>query len=428
MVDYTKKVVTADEAVRQAVHDGDMIIMAHAAGAPKPLVEALAANYKQFHDVKIFHLVTLGETPYCAPEMEGHFRLMAGFLGGNTRPCVEAHRGDFIPVFFHRLPFYLREGLIPCDVAFIQVSKPNEAGMCSFGISCDYTKPAAEKARVVVAEMNEQMPFIEGDNFINVKDIDYIVESDRPLYELPNPKIGEVEMAIGKNVAALVNDGATLQLGIGSIPDAVLSFLGEKNDLGLHTEMFSDGAVPLIEKGVMNGKYKQIDNGLHTATFLMGTKRLYDFANHNDSVKMAPVDYVNNPAVIGKLDNLISINSCIEVDLQGQVNSESMGLRQFSGVGGQVDYVRGAAISKGGKSIMAIPSTARKGTVSRIVANFAPGTAVTTSRNDVDYIVTEYGTARLMGLSLRERAKALIGIAHPQFRDELEEEWKKRFN
>ena len=281
---------------------------------------------------------------------------------------------------------------------------------------------------MVVAEMNEQMPFIEGDNFINVKDIDYIVESDRPLYELPNPKIGEVEMAIGKNVAALVNDGATLQLGIGSIPDAVLSFLGEKNDLGLHTEMFSDGAVPLIEKGVMNGKYKQIDNGLHTATFLMGTKRLYDFANHNDSVKMAPVDYVNNPAVIGKLDNLISINSCIEVDLQGQVNSETMGLRQFSGVGGQVDYVRGAAISKGGKSIMAIPSTARKGTVSRIVANFAPGTAVTTSRNDVDYIVTEYGTARLMGLSLRERAKALIGIAHPQFRDELEEEWKKRFN
>lgn len=427
MIDYTKKIVTADEAVCQALHDGETIVVAHAAGAPKPLVDALASNYERFHNVKLFHLITLGDAPYCDPKMEGHFHLMAGFLGGNTRACVAEHRGDFIPVFFHRLPYYFREGLIPCDVAFIQVSKPNEAGMCSFGVSCDYTKPAAEKARVVVAEMNEQMPFIEGDNFINVKDIDYIVETNRPLYELPLPKIGDVERAIGKNVADLVDDGATLQLGIGSIPDAVLSFLGEKNDLGLHTEMFSDGAIPLIEKGVMNGKRKQIDNGLHTSTFLMGSKKLYDFANHNDSIKIAPVDYVNDPMVIGQLDNMISINSCIEVDLQGQVNSESMGLTQFSGVGGQVDYVRGAAISKGGKSIMAIPSTARKGTVSRIVANFAPGSAITTSRNDVDYIVTEYGTARLAGLSLRDRAKALIAIAHPNFRDELEEEMKRRF-
>lgn len=428
MTDYQSKIVSADVALKNAIKDGDTLVFSHAAAFPHTLANALAKNYEAFNDLKVFHLITLGEHPLTEPGMEKHVRLRVSFLGGNTRNCINEGRGDYVPAFFHEVPVLMKKDLLKSDVALIMVSEPNEEGYCSYGVSCDYTKPAAEKARVVIAEMNKQMPFVHGDNYIHVNDIDYIIPTDQPIPELPLPNIGEVEKGIGKNVAQLVKDGSTLQLGIGAIPDAVLLFLEDKKDLGLHTEMFSDGAVHLIEKGVINGSKKEIDKGKHVATFLMGTKRLYDFVNNNKDVVLAPVDHVNHPCTIMQLDNMISINSCIEVDLMGQVASEAMGPKQFSGVGGQVDYVRGTAMAKNGISIMAMPSTARKGTVSRIVAQLAPGAIVTTSRNDVDYVVTEYGIAALKGKSLRERAKALIAIAHPDFRADLQAEYDKMYS
>lgn len=427
MNDYKSKVTTADEAVKRAIKDGDGLVLAHAAAYPTLLAQAIVNNKECFKDLSEFHLVTLGEEPLATPEAASFMRPRLGFLGGNTRDCIAEGRGDFVPMFFHEIPRAIREGDIPCDVLLTVVSYPDENGYCSFGVSSDYTKPAAEKARCVVVEMNKQMPYVGGDNKIHLSDIDYIVETDRALPELPPPSITEVEKGIGRNVAKLVKDGDTLQLGIGAIPDAVLLFLDDKKDLGLHTEMFSDGAIKLIKKGVINGSKKQIGKGKHVATFLMGTKELYDFVDHNPDVELYPVDYVNHPCTIMQLDRIVSINSCIEIDLMGQVNSETIGSKQFSGVGGQVDYIRGAAMSKEGISILAIPSTARRGTVSRIVPTLAEGAAVTTSRNDIQYVVTEYGIAKLKGKSLRERAEALIAVAHPDFREELAVEMKKRF-
>ena len=286
---------------------------------------------------------------------------------------------------------------------------------------------AAEKARLVIAEMNENMPYVEGDNKIHISRLDYIIPTNLALSEIPLPKITDVEKAIGRNCASLIEDGSTLQLGIGAIPDAVLLFMGDKKDLGIHTEMFSDGVIDLVESGVVNGSKKTLHPGKLVATFLMGTRRLYDFVDKNACVEMRPVDYVNDPRVIAQNEKMVSINSCIEIDLMGQVASETIGLKQFSGTGGQVDYVRGAAWSAGGKSIMAMPSTAAKGKASRIVPFLAQGAAVTTSRNDVDYVVTEYGIARLKGKTLKQRARALIAVAHPDFRPMLEEEYQKRF-
>ena len=301
------------------------------------------------------------------------------------------------------------------------VSPPDEHGFMSYGLSVDYTRQAAETARVVVAEVNPKMPRTHG-SFIHVSEIDYIVESDYEPIEIPLPKIGEVEEKIGSYIADLIPDRATLQLGIGAIPDAVLHFLTGKKDLGIHTEMFSDGVVDLYEKGVVTNKYNNLNPGKFVATFLMGTKRLYDFANDNPAVLMKPVDYTNNILVAGQLENLISINSALEVDLYGQVCADMIGGKQFTAVGGQVDFVRAAMSSKGGKSIIAFPSTGKKGTVSRITAKLKDGACVTTSRHDVDYIVTEYGVARLKGKSNAERAEALISIAHPDFREELSRE------
>lgn len=427
MIDYQSKVKTADEAVKLAIKDGDGLVMAHAAAYPHFLAEAIVRNKECFKNLTEFHLVTLGDEPLSSPEAASSIRPRLGFLGGNTRDCIAEGRGDFVPMFFHEIPRAIREGDIPCDVLFTVVSYPDEQGFCSFGVSCDYTKPAAEKARCVVVEMNKQMPYVGGDNKIHISDIDYILETDTPLPELPMPKIGEVEKGIASNVAKLVRDGDTLQLGIGAIPDAVLLFLDDKKDLGLHTEMFSDGAVKLIKKGIINGSKKQIGVGKHVSTFLMGTKELYDFVDHNPDVELYPVDYVNHPCTIMQLDRIVSINSCIEVDLMGQINSETIGRKQFSGIGGQVDYVRGAAMAKEGVSIIAIPSTAQKGKVSRIVPDLAEGAVVTTSRTDVQYVVTEYGIAKLRGKSLRERAEALIAIAHPDFREELIKVFKQRF-
>jgi 4-hydroxybutyrate CoA-transferase len=320
----------------------------------------------------------------------------------------------------------LRTTLHP-NVALLHLSPPDEHGFCSFGISVDYTKPTAEIADICIAQINKNMPRTMGNSFIHVSDLDYIAEHDAPIIELQPPQISEVETAIGRNCASLVRDGDTLQLGIGAIPDAVLLFLKDKRDLGIHSEMISDGVLNLVEAGVITNRRKNLNPGKSVVTFLMGTRRLYDYVHNNPAIQMMPVDYVNNPAVIAQNDNLVSINSCVQVDLFGQVVSESVGLRQISGVGGQVDFVRGANMSKNGRTIMAMPSTAQGGKVSKIVALIDTGASVTTSRYDVDYVITEHGIAQLKYKTLRDRARELIGVAHPDFRQPLVEEFEKRF-
>lgn len=423
---YKQKLTTADKAI-EAIHDNNRVIFAHAAGVPQEMARALVAKKENYHNVEIYHMLCLGDGAYTQPDMAPHFRHNTNFVGANTRQALEEDRADFIPCFFYELPHLFRNGTLPVDVAIIHLSTPNEEGYCSFGVSCDYTKPAAEAARIVIAEINDRMPQIGGDNYIHVSKLDYIVETSNTLFEIPLPRIGETEQAIGRNCAELIEDGSTLQLGIGAIPDAVLQYLKEKKDLGIHTEMFSDGVVDLVELGVVTGKAKTLHPGKLVATFIMGSKRLYDFVDNNPSVELYPVDYVNDPYVIRQNKKMVSINSCIEVDLTGQVCSETIGPKQFSGTGGQIDYVRGATLSEGGKSILAMPSTAAKGKVSRIVPNLAAGAAVTTPRDEVDYIVTEYGIAHLKGKTLRQRAESLIRIAHPDFREVLTEEFHRRF-
>ena len=422
---YNNRIVDVCKAVR-AIESGDRVVFGHAAGCPRLVPKEMLNQVDRLKDVQIYHMLTLGADEHLKPETEGHFRHVTNFVGANSRAAIAEDRGDFLPIFFYEVPSLFRT-VYPVDVAVIQVSKPDENGNCSFGVACDYTKEAAERAKLVIAEMNEQMPFVHGDNFIHVSKLDCIISTDTELANIKLPVITDVERKIGEYCASLIEDGSTLQLGIGAIPDAVLIFLDGKKDLGIHTEMFSDGVVDLVNKGVITGAKKTLLPGKLVATFLMGTEKLYKFINNNKDVEMRPVDYVNDPRIIAQNDKMISINSCIEVDLMGQVASETIGLKQFSGTGGQVDYVRGAAWSKGGKSIMAMPSTAVGGKVSRIVPFLAHGSAVTTSRNDVDYVITEYGIAKLKGKTLKERAKSLINIAHPNFREMLESEFYARF-
>ncbi len=425
--EYQKKLVNAEQAA-QTIPSNSRLVLGHAASTPIDVLKAMTDSKERYENVEIVHMLCLGEGRYLDEDMKGHFRHNALFVGGNSRKAVSQNQADYTPCFFNEVPSLFKEGRLPVDVALIQVSHPDEDGNCSFGLSSDYTKPAAECASLVIAEVNDQMPRVHGDNFIHVSDIDHIVETSNPLYEIPLPRIGDVEKAIGENCAKLVDDGATLQLGIGAIPDAVLLFLKDKKDLGIHTEMFSDGILELIEAGVVTGNKKSLHPGKMISTFfLMGSKALYDFVDDNPAVELYPVDYVNNPAVIMQNENIVSINSCIQIDLMGQVVSETIGLKQFSGVGGQVDYVRGASMAKGGKSIIAIPSTASKGTLSRIVPFIDEGSAVTTTRNDVHFIVTEFGIAELKGKTLKQRAEALIGVAHPDFREDLIQAFNKRF-
>lgn len=421
---YKEKISTADNAVK-AIKSNDFVVISHAASVPEIVISAMIRR-KDLRNVQIYHMLSLGAGEYMAPEMKENFRHITNFVGGNSRKAILENRADFFPFFFKDVPS-LFENTVHVDAAIIQVTPPDKEGYCSFGVSCDYTKAAAEKASIVIAETNDIMPHIGGNNKIHVSDIDYIIPCAKRLPEISQPVISDIEKMIGKHCSSLINDGATLQLGIGAIPDAVLLFLKDKNDLGIHTEMFSDGAVDLIKDGIINGKKKTIHKEKHIATFLMGTSKLYDFVDFNQDIELYPVNYVNDPYIIAQNNNMVSVNSCIEVDIMGQVVSESMGLKQFSGIGGQIDYIRGAALSKGGKSIIAIPSTAAKGSISRIVPFLAQGSSVTTSRNDVDYIVTEYGIAKLKGKTLRERAANLIEIAHPDFRKDLKYEYDKRF-
>lgn len=423
---YKERLVTAEEAVAK-IHSGDRVVLQHACGEPVYLVDKMVENAAAYKDVEIVHMVAMGKGAYCLPENAEHFRHNSLFVGGSTRKAVESGQGDFTPCFFFEIP-RLFHTTLPVDVVLISVTPPNAEGKVSLGVSCDYTVEAVKTAKTVIAQVNPSMPYTYGGTELSVEDIDVFVEHEEPVIELPQGRIGEVEKAIGRNCATLIPDGATLQLGIGAIPDAVLLFLKDKKDLGIHSEMFSDGVVELAEAGVITNAKKTLKPGKFVVTFLMGTKRLYDFVNNNSNVEMQPVDYVNDPYVIAQNDNLISINSCVQIDLMGQVASESVGLKQISGTGGQVDFVRGASASKGGVSIMAFPSTAAKGTVSKIVPFLDHGSAVTTCRCDVDYAVTEYGVAHLKGETLRTRARNLIAITHPDFRAPLIEEFEKRFH
>ena len=414
---YQKKIVSASQAAAQ-VKSGDRVVTGHACGEPAALIDALMERAPELENVEIVHMVAMGPAKYAQPGMEKSFRHNALFVGGSTRKAVEEQRADFTPCFFSEIPRLFRQRMLPADVTLLQVTPPDENGFCSYGVSADYTQAAAECARTVIAQMNNCVPRTGGAK-IHLDAIHFIVEQDQPLIELPPPKIGDIEKAIGENIARLIPDGATLQLGIGAIPDAVLLFLKDKKDLGIHSEMFSDGVVVLAEAGVITNRKKTLHPGKFMATFLMGTKKLYDFVNNNPNVELQPVDYINDPFIIGQHDNMISINSALQVDLMGQVNAEMLGSRQFSGVGGQVDFIRGASRSLNGKSIIALPATAAGGKISRIACELDKCAAVTTSRNDVHYVVTEYGVADLRGKSLRQRAKALIAISHPNFRDSL---------
>ena len=423
---YNQRLTTAEEAVKH-IKSGNRVATPHAAGEAIHMMKALVDNKEAYRDVEICQMLPMTGALYAKPGLEKHFRSNSQFVGGMTRETIKLGHGDYTPCYFSQIP-RLWERTLPLDVAIVHVSSPDRHGYCSCGVSVDYSLHMARNAKIVIAQVNRHMPRTLGDTFIHISQMDYIVEHDEPLTQLPPPVITDVEKAIGENCAKLIKDGDCLQLGIGSIPDAVLLFLKTKKHLGIHSEMFSDGVVELVESGVIDNSKKNIYNGKMVATFLMGTQRLYDFVDDNPSVYMAPATFTNDPYIAGQNDNLVSINSCVQVDLLGQVCSETIGSAQFSAVGGQVDFVRAAAISKGGRSIIAMPSTAAGGKVSKIVAAIDEGAAVTTSRNDVEYVITEYGIANLRYYTIRERARALIEIAHPEFRDELKAAFEKRFS
>ncbi|MBA7584341.1 Butyryl-CoA:acetate CoA-transferase [subsurface metagenome] len=416
--------MSAEEAIR-AIQSGNRVVLGHCCGEPQHLVKAMMDNKEAYENVEIVHMVPMGPAEFCRPENVGHFVHNSLFSGKNTRAAIAEGRAKYTTCFFSEVPRLFRDRILPIDVTMCSLSPPDEHGYCSFGISVDYTKPAAESSKIVIAQINEKMPRTLGDSFIHVSQLDYIVEWSEPLIELQPPQIGKVEMEIGRYCAELIDDGSCLQLGIGAIPDAVLSFLSDKKDLGIHTEMFSDGVVDLINKGVITCARKNFHRGKLIANFFMGTRKLYDFIHNNPFLEMHPVDYTNDPFIIAQNDNMVAINSAIQVDFTGQVASDTIGPKQFSGVGGQVDFVRGASRSKGGKAILAFPSTAGGGNFSRIISRLDAGTPVTTSRSDVHYIVTEYGIANLRGKSVRERAISLINIAHPDFREQLTRELSK---
>ena len=421
---YKSKMRTAESAI-STIRRGDKVFIGSGAAEPQILVKALIESAGRLADTRIMHIMTLGVAPYTEEKFTDQFRHNAFFIGANTRQAVSEGRADYTPVFLSEIPQLFTSGQVPIDVAIIQVSVPDRYGYCSYGVSTDVVKSAAESATKVIAEINEQTPRALGDCFINIEDVDYIVPVDVPLLESHWEPANEVAKRIGRNVANLIEDGSTLQMGIGAIPDSVLDYLTEKKDLGIHTEMFSDGFMDLAAKGVINNDKKTLHAGKTIASFCLGSKELYDFVDNNPFIEFHPTEYTNDPFIIAKNDKMVSINSAIEVDLSGQVCADSLGPMFYSGIGGQVDFVRGAARSKGGKAIIALPSTAKDDKISRIVATLKPGAGVVTSRGDVNYVVTEWGVAYLHGKNIRERAMALINISHPKFRQKLLAQAKK---
>ncbi|MFN8007816.1 MAG: acetyl-CoA hydrolase/transferase C-terminal domain-containing protein [Terriglobia bacterium] len=415
---YRQKLMSAEEAV-SLIQSGDRVYIHSGCAEPELLVKALLQRGQDLRDVEILHLMTLGNADYVVPEMEGHFRHNAFFIGSNVRDAINSARADYTPIFLSELSSLFVTGLLPIDVCLIQVSPPDPHGYCSFGVAVECTKTAAQVARTVIAEVNPQMPRVLGNAFIHLSKIDVLVEVDHPLLELPQHPVSPIQMQIGKHIAELIDDGSTLQTGIGGIPDSVLSFLGNHRELGIHSEMISDGIIPLIESGVITGERKTLHCGKVIASFVLGTRRLFQFIHNNPAIEFHTSEYVNDPYVVSQNSKMVAINAALQVDLTGQVCSDSMGNYFYSGIGGQLDFIRGAARSAGGKPIIALPSTAKGDTVSRIVPNLYPGAGVVTSRGDVHYVVTEYGVAYLHGKTIRERAEALIEIAHPKFREEL---------
>jgi len=425
---YRDRVVSAEQAVTH-IQSGQRLFLTGNCSVPRTVLAALVARAPELEDVEICQVLTVGPADYVSPEMAGHLRVNTLFISDNVRAAVNEGRADFTPCFLSEIPGLFKSGRLPLDAALIQVSPPDDHGFCSYGVEVGVTKTAAQAARCVIAEINPNMPRTLGDSFIHISKINVMVPVN---YLLPEVKMAAdndpVSERIADHVAALIPDGATLQTGIGAIPDAVLSRLGDRRDLGIHTELFSDGIIDLVNRGVINGERKTIHTGKITAGFMLGTQRLYDFVNDNPLVELHPTEYVNDPFVIAQNDNMIAINSAIEVDLTGQVCADSIGPRLYSGVGGQVDFIYGASRSKGGKPIIALPSTlvTRDGSkLSKITALLKPGAGVTTTRNHVHYVVTEHGVADLYGKTIAQRAEALIAIAAPEFRDELTQQAKE---
>ncbi|MDZ7772649.1 MAG: acetyl-CoA hydrolase/transferase C-terminal domain-containing protein [Balneolaceae bacterium] len=416
---------TPEEAV-SCINSGDRVYIHSVAAAPRRLIEAMVARAPELKDVEIVQLHTEGEAPYARPEYAGTFYTNALFVGPNLREAVNEGNADYLPVFLSEVPHLFRRGILPLDVAMVQVSPPDRHGYCSLGTSVDASRAAVQTAHRVIAQVNPQMPRTHGDGIFHVSRFDAMVEVDEPLPEHPPPEPDETEKKIGSNCASLIEDGATLQMGIGAIPNAVLQALGSHRDLGIHTEMFSDGVIDLVEKGVITGRRKKKHPEKIVAGFVMGSQRLYDYVDDNPGVAMLDIEYVNDSAVIRKNPKVTAINSAIEVDLTGQVCADSIGTRQYSGVGGQMDFIRGASLSEGGKPIIALPSATAKG-ISRITPFLKQGAGVVTTRAHVHYVVTEYGIANLYGKNLHQRARALIDIAHPEHREELEKAAIERF-
>ena len=422
---YADKRTTPDEAALR-IPRGRHIFLSSGAAEPLAMVEALVRNADHFADNVIEHLMTLGPAPYVEEKYAENFRHNAFFIGANVRKAVWKGQADYTPVFLSQIPVHIKSGLMPIDVAIIQCSPPDRFGLVNLGVSVDITLAAIEAATLVIAEINPNVPVIPGDGFLSMDSIDCWIWNDAPLVEAPPTVLDDVAIQIGKNVASLIEDGATIQMGIGQIPDATLKALEGHKDLGVWTEMFSDGVLDLIEAGVVTGKNKRHHPGKVSASFCFGSKRLYDAIHNNPTFTFHASDYINDPVRISRQHKMVAINSALEVDLTGQVCADSIGTKFFSGIGGQVDFIRGASMSPGGTPIIALPSTAKGGTISRISPILSPGAGVVTSRGDVRFVVTEYGVADLLGKNIRQRARALISIAHPDFRAELLEAAKER--
>ncbi|MFI5337138.1 MAG: acetyl-CoA hydrolase/transferase family protein [Opitutales bacterium] len=412
-----QRAVSAADAVA-LIPNGSRAFLHGGAATPTPLVEALAAR-RDLEGLRLYHVHTEGPMPVLNPECQGRIRSVSFFTGAAARPAIAEDRADFMPVFLSDIPYLFNNGRLPIDVAILQLSPPDKHGFCTLGTSVDCARAAFDNARIIIAEINEQMPRTHGESFVPFSRVNAFIASNRPMHQHPPEPETEIEGRIGEIIAGLVEDGSTLQLGIGAIPDAVLSRLHHKLDLGIHTEMFSDRLVPLVESGAVTNRYKTVYPKRIVTAFVVGTQRLFDFVNDNPLVSFFGSDKTNDTATIRKNPKVVAINSAIEIDLTGQVCADSMGHRIYSGIGGQMDFIRGAALSPGGKPIITLPSTAKGGQISRITPELKPGAGVVTTRGHVHWVATEYGAVNLQGMTLRERAEALISIAHPDFRPEL---------